>query len=95
MLSRASPEFFLTTRAGEFWAALCHILRSLPFGGATARLRSGAEVRRTPCPKGSGQEELPHVRGQGQKPGGPHARRAAAKRTYPTSKVREIGRAHV
>ena len=26
-----------------------------------------------------GREELPHVRGQGQKPGGPNARRAAAK----------------
>ena len=35
-----------------------------------------------------GREELPHVRGQGQKQGGPHARRAAAKRSYPTSKVR-------
>ena len=35
-----------------------------------------------------GREDLPHVRGQGQKPGGPHARRAAAKRSYPTSEVR-------
>ena len=35
-----------------------------------------------------GQEELPQVRGQGQKLGGPHARRAAAKRSYPTSEVR-------
>ena len=25
-------------------------------------------MQRTPCPKGSGQEELPHVRGQGQQP---------------------------
>ena len=39
-----------------------------------------------------GREELPHVRGQGQKPGGPHARRAAAKRSYPTSEVRGSGR---
>ena len=31
-----------------------------------------------------GRKELQHVRGQGQKPGGPHARRAAAKRSYPT-----------
>ena len=31
-------------------------------------------------------------RGQGQKPGGPHARRAAAKRSYPTSEVRGSGR---
>ena len=84
MLSRASPEFFLTTRAGEFWAALCHILRSLPFGGATARLRSGAEVRRTPCPKGSGQEELPHVRGQGQQPRVPDGDGTGmAERSYP------------
>ena len=39
-----------------------------------------------------GREELPHVRGQGQKPGGPHARRAAAKRSYPTSEVMGSGR---
>ena len=38
-----------------------------------------------------GREELPHVRGQGQKPGGPHARRAVAKRSYPTSEVRGSG----
>ena len=41
---------------------------------------------------GCSREELPHVRGQGQKPGGPHARRAAAKRSYPTSEVRGSGR---
>ena len=34
------------------------------------------------------QEELPNVRGQGQKLGGPYARRAAAKRSYPTSEGR-------
>ena len=33
-----------------------------------------------------------HVQGQGQKPGGPHAQRAAAKRSYPTSEVRGSGR---
>ena len=38
-----------------------------------------------------GGKEIPHVRGQGQKPGGPHARRAAAKRSYPTSEVRGSG----
>ena len=38
-----------------------------------------------------GQEEPPHVRGQGQKPGGPHAQRVAAKRSYPTSEVRCSG----
>ena len=32
-----------------------------------------------------------HVRGRGQKPGGPHARGAAAKRSYPTSEVRGSG----
>ena len=37
------------------------------------------------------REELPHAQGQGQKPGGPHARRVAAKRSYPTSEVRGIG----
>ena len=36
--------------------------------GATPHPRSGAEAGRTPCPRGSGQEELPHVRGQGQWP---------------------------
>ena len=38
-----------------------------------------------------GREELPHLRGQGQEPGGPHDRRAAAKRSYPTSEVRGSG----
>ena len=34
---------------------------------------------------------LTHYQGQGQKPGGPQARRAAAKRSYPTSEVRGSG----
>ena len=34
------------------------------------------------------REELPHVRGQGQKPGGPHALEEVAKRNYPTFEVR-------
>ena len=38
---------------------------------------------------------LPHVRGQGQKPGGPHAQRVAAKRSYPTSEVRECGQQEI
>ena len=38
-----------------------------------------------------GREELPHVWGQGKKPGGPHAQGVAAKRSYPTSKVRGGG----
>ena len=52
-------------------------------------LRSGAEARRTPCPKGGGQEELPHVRGQGQRPRVPDCNGAGmAKRSYPASEVR-------
>ena len=50
----------------------------------TCALSAGGCDRRTK----RGREEPPHVRGQGQKPGGPHARRAAAKRSYPTSEVR-------
>ena len=38
-----------------------------------------------------GQEELPHVRGQRQKLGGPHARGVAAKRSYTMSGVRGGG----
>ena len=33
------------------------------------------------------REELSHVRGQGQRPAGPHAQSVVAKRSYPTSKV--------
>ena len=52
---------------------------------ATPSLRSGAEARRTPCPKGSGQEELPYVRGQGQWPRVPGCDGAGtAKRSYPS-----------
>ena len=39
-----------------------------------------------------GGDEPHHVRGQGQKLGGPHARRTVAKRSYPTSEVRGISR---
>ena len=38
------------------------------------------------------REELPHVRGQGQKPRETHARGAAAKRSYPTPEARGGGR---
>ena len=38
-----------------------------------------------------GREEPPHVRGHGQKLGGPKARRLAAKRSYPKSEVRSSG----
>ena len=51
--------------------------------------RSGAETGRTPCPKGGGQEGLPHVQGQGQWPRVPDCDGAGtAKRSYPASKVR-------
>ena len=44
-------------------------------------LKSGAEARRTPCSRGSGQEELPHAWGRG---GGqqdqPHVQAAVAAR---------------
>ena len=48
--------------------------------GATPRPTSGAEAGRTPCPRGGGQEELPHVRCQGQQSGGatPRPRSGAA-----------------
>ena len=59
---------------------------------ATPRVASaGGCNRHTKC----NEEELPHVRGQGQKPGGPHARRAAAKRSYPVSEVRGGGREEI
>ena len=49
--------------------------------------RSG--VFRTPCLKGGGQEELPHVRGQGQQPRVPDYDGAGtAERSYPASEVR-------
>ena len=53
----------------------------------TGALGTGGCDRHTKC----GREELPHDRGQGQKLGGPHALRAAAKRSYPTSEVRGSG----
>ena len=56
--------------------------------GATPRPRSVAEAKRTPCTKGGGQEELPHVRGQGQQQRVPDCDGAGtAKRSYPASKV--------
>ena len=59
------------------------------------RPRSGAEAGRAPCPRGSGREELPHVRGQGWQPKGviPCPRSGvAAQRSYPASTVRGCGR---
>ena len=63
-------------------------MRQAQPGGATPRPRSGAEAGRTPCPKGGGQEELPHIRGQGQRPRVSDCDSAGtAERSYPTSKV--------
>ena len=48
----------------------------------------GAEAGRTPCPKGGGQEELPHVRGQGQWPRVPDCDgTGTAERSYPASEI--------
>ena len=60
--------------------------------GATPRPRSGAEAGRTPCLKGGGQEELPHVRGQGQRPRvGDCNSAGTAERSYAVSEVRGGG----
>jgi len=54
---------------------------------------SGAEAGRTPYPKGSSQEELPHVRGQGQRPRVPGYNGAGtAEKSYLMFKVRGDGR---
>ena len=77
--------------------------------GATPRPREGAEARRTPCPKGGSQEELPHVRGQGQQLRVPDCSgagtaersylasevRGGDKRSYPMSEVRGGGREEI
>ena len=60
--------------------------------GAIPRPRSGAEAWRTPCRKGSSQEELPHVGGEGQQPRIPDCDGAGmAERSYPASEVRACG----
>ena len=60
--------------------------------GATPRPRTGAEAERTPCPRGGGQEELPHIRGQGRWPRVPGCNSTrAAERSYPTTEVRGSG----
>ena len=60
---------------------------------ATPRPRSGSEAGRTPCPRGGGQEELPDVRGHGQRPRVPGWDGAGtAESSYPMSKVRGGGR---
>ena len=54
------------------------------------------EAGRTPCPKGGGQEELPHVGGQGQQRRVPDCDGAGtAERSYPASEVRRGGREEI
>ena len=56
------------------------------------RHRNGQEELPQSKVMGSGREELPHIRDQGQKLGGSHAQAAVAKTSYPTSKVRGSSR---
>ena len=58
---------------------------------ATPRLRSGAEAGRTPCPRGGGQEELPHIWDQGQQPKVPGCEGTGTERRYPTFEARDGG----
>ena len=49
----------------------------------------GAEAGRTPCPQSGGQEDLPHVRGQGQRPRMTGCDgTGTAERSYPASEFR-------
>ena len=60
---------------------------------ANHRPSSGAEAGRTPSLKGSGQEELPYVRDQGQWPRLPDCDGAGtAERSYRASEVRWAAR---
>ena len=56
------------------------------------RLRSGAEAQRTPCLRGSGQEELPQVQGKGKQPRVPGCDNAGAnERSYSMPEARGSG----
>ena len=73
----------------DFMNINIHIQLSVfSFSAATGALSAGGCNPRAK----RGQEEPPHVRGQGQKTGGPQAQRVAAKRSYPMSEVRGSGR---
>ena len=68
------------------------VLLSLIQRGQLPHIR-GAEAGRNPYPRGGGQEELPHVIGQGKRLRVPGCHGAGtAKRSYPTSEVRVGGR---
>ena len=96
---------WIITNCGKFWKrweyhttwpGSCDRRAKAQPRGATPCLRSGAEVGRTPCPKGGGQEELPHVRGQGQWPRVPDCDGAGtAERSYPASEVRSGSREEI
>ena len=64
--------------------------------GATPGPRSGVEAGRASSPKGSSQEELPHVWGQGQRPRVPGCDGAGtAERSYPSWRSGPVaGRSH-
>ena len=66
----------------------CDLRAKAQARGAIPRPRSGAEAGRTPCLKGCGQEELPHVLGQGRWPRVSDCNGAGtAERSYPMSEV--------
>ena len=74
------------SKCGRLQLCTCATERSI------TRLRSGAEAGRTLCPQDSGQEELPHIRGQGKKLRVPGCDRAGAvERSYPMSEARGRG----
>ena len=62
-------------------------MRACPWLGGT---------KKTPCPKGGGQEELPHIRDQEQQPRVPDCDGAVtAERSYPASEVRGGGQEEI
>ena len=72
------------------WAAATGALSTAERSYPTSEVR--AEAWRILCLKGGGQEELPHVRGQGQWPTVPGCDSAGtAERSYPASEVRGRG----
>ena len=82
---------------GRPWVYIYKRGRLRPAHLSVARRSSPTpEVRgragRTPCLTGGSQEELPHVRGHGQRPRVPGCDgTGTAKRSYPTSEVRGDG----
>ena len=82
-IAQVAATWHAIAQAAVTWCTIARLR------GATPSPRSGAEAGRNPRPKGSGQEELPHVRGQGQRPRVPDCNGAGtAERSYPTSEFR-------